>query len=360
MALNPTPAVDEDAPRAVALGRFRSFATAEFPLDGYFICRRISLPSPGDNGIMVGVPSLPETAVTPTRRQFLATSATAAVCGAATQGRAESPKSDGKLPSFRLGMVTYNVAAQWDLPTILKVCKAVGIAAVECRTTHKHGVEPTLSAEQRAEVRKRFADSGVVFWGCGSTCEFQATDAGVVKKNIETCKRFVELVHDIGGTGVKVRPNGLPKGVPVEKTLEQIGKAVAECGAIAEGFGVEIWVEVHGGGTAEPANMKTIMDHCKEQKNVGVTWNSNASDIKGGSVKAAFELLKPWIKSCHINEIYKDSTGVYPYRELFRLFREMNYDRYTMIEVGRTPPDAAAGEDMLRYYKALWTELARG
>lgn len=294
--------------------------------------------------------------MTPSRRQFVATSA---ALGLANSIPADEPKIEKKSLRFKLGMVTYNVAAQWDLPTILKVCKAVGIAAVECRTTHKHGVEPTLNADQRAEVKKRFADSGVVFWGCGSVCEFHSPDQEVVKKNIETCKQFIELVHDIGGTGVKVRPNGLPKGISTDKTLEQIGKALIECGKAAESFGIEIWVEVHGAGTQEPANMKKIMEQCGH-KSVGVTWNSNATDIKDGSVKAAFDMLKPWIKSCHINEIYKDSTRTYPYRELFRLFREMEYDRYTMIEVGRTPPDAASGEDMLRYYKALWLELARG
>ncbi len=293
--------------------------------------------------------------MTPSRRQFIAASTALGLSGSM---RGDGPKVDAKPLLFKLGMVTYNVAAKWDLPTILKVCKGVGISAVECRTTHKHGVEPTLNADQRAEVKKRFADSGVVFWGCGSTCEFQSPNVAVVKKNIETCKRFIELVHDIGGTGVKVRPNGLPKGVSKETTLEQIGKALIECGKAAENFGIEIWVEVHGGGTQEPANMKTIMDHCGH-KSVGLTWNSNATDIKDHSVKAAFDLLKPWIKSCHINEIYKDLSGVYPYRELFRLFREMGYNRYTMIEVGRTPTDVASGEDMLRYYKALWTELAR-
>jgi sugar phosphate isomerase/epimerase len=298
--------------------------------------------------------------MTPTRRQFLAaTAATAAATGLPAAVRADGPKADAHKPPFKLGMVTYNVAAQWDLPTILKVCKAVGIAAVECRTTHKHGVEPSLSAEQREAVKKQFADSGVMFWGCGSVCEFQSPDPAVVKKNIETCKQFVQLTHDCGGHMVKVRPNGLPKGVPVEKTLEQIGKALIECGKAGEDYGIEICVEVHGPGTQEPQNIKAIMDHCGH-KNVGLTWNSNQTDIKDHSVKAAFELLRPFVKSCHINEIYKDSLGVYPYRELFRLFRETGYDRFTMIEVGRTPPDVASGEDMLRYYKALWTELAKG
>jgi sugar phosphate isomerase/epimerase len=294
--------------------------------------------------------------MTPTRRQFIAAATATGLTGPAF---AAEPKPQSQPPLFKLGMVTYNVAAQWDLPTILKVCKAVGIAAVECRTTHKHGVEPTLSADQRDAVKKQFADSGVAFWGCGSVCEFQSPDPAVVKKNIDACRQFVQLVHDIGGTMVKVRPNGLPKGVAVEKTLEQIGKALVECGKAAEDYGVEICVEVHGAGTQEPANMKAIMEHCGH-KSVGLTWNSNATDVKDGSVKASFDLLKPWIKSCHINEIYKDASGAYPYRELFRLFREAGYDRYTMIEVGRTPPDVAIGEDMLRYYRALWLELVKG
>ena len=257
---------------------------------------------------------------------------------------------------FRLGIVTYNVAAQWDVPTILKVCKNVGIAAVELRTTHKHGVEPALSKEQRAEVRKQFADAGMRIWGCGTTCEFHAPDPAVVQRNVETCKTFCQLVADLGGRGVKVRPNGLPKEVPAEKTLDQIGKALIDCGQAAGDAGVEIHVEVHGGGTSQPPNMAKIMQACAH-KSVGVTWNSNPGDVKDGSVAESFNLLRPWIRSVHINELWKQGTGAYPYRELFRLLRETGYDRVTLCEVGRTPPDVASGEEMLRYYKALWTEL---
>jgi sugar phosphate isomerase/epimerase len=293
--------------------------------------------------------------MTTSRRDFLATAAIGATAASLAHAQTPTKPAPTKAP-FQLGMVTYNVAAQWDLPTILKVCKSVGIAAVECRTTHKHGVEPSLNADQRQEIKKRFADSGVVFWGSGSTCEFHAADPAVVAKNVETCKEFVKLVADLGGKGVKVRPNGFPKGVPQEKTLQQISTALAECGKAAADAGVEIWVEVHGAGTQQPEHMKTILSQCNHPS-VGATWNSNPTDVKGGSVKESFELLKPWIKSCHINEIYKDATGTYPYRELFRLLRESGYNRYTLIEVGRTPVDVASGEDMLRYYKALWTEL---
>lgn len=291
------------------------------------------------------------------RRQFLQAGAAGAAGLALSAGPA--PAAEGRLPKYKLGLVTYNTAAKWDLPTVLQVCKKVGLAAVELRTTHAHGVEPSLSKSQRQEVRQRFADSGIVAWGCGSVCEFHAPDQTVVRKNVETCKQFVELTADIGGRGVKVRPNGIPKDVPVEKTLAQIGAALAECGKAAADAGVEIWVEVHGNGSSHPPYVRTMMEQCGH-KSVGITWNSNETDKKNGSVAEYFQLLRPWLKSCHINDLYKDMTGAYPYRELFALMRAADYDRVTLIEVGRTPPDVATGEEFLRYYKALWTELTRG
>src|SRR5206468_1498710 len=245
----------------------------------------------------------------------LATSALASLSASA------APPSKPAAPKFKLGMVTYNIAAAWDLPTLLEVCKKVGLAAVEFRTTHKHGVEPSLSKEQRRDVRKRCADAGVLISGCGSVCEFHSPLKSVVKKNVETCKEFVELVADIGGRGVKVRPNALPPGVPERKTLAQIGKALVQCGKAAADAGVEIQVEVHGRGTAEPSRMKFIMEQCGHPA-VGVTWNSNPEDVKEGSVAASFRMMWPWVRNCHINQLFKDTTGEYPYRELFRLLRE--------------------------------------
>jgi sugar phosphate isomerase/epimerase len=291
------------------------------------------------------------------RRRFLRAASLLPVA-AGVASAADAPSAVKKIP-FRLGLVTYNVAAAWTLPVLLKVCKAVGISPVELRTTHAHGVEPSLSKDARNTVRKQFADAGVEIWGCGTTCEFHSPDRAKVDKQIELCKQFVELVADIGGKGVKVRPNDLPKGVETAKTLEQIGKSLIPCGKAAKDAGVEIWVEVHGRGTAHPPHMKTVMEHCGHSS-VGLTWNSNASDVQKGSVKEYFALLSPWIKSCHINDLYKDHTGEYPYRELFALLRGMGYDRATLCEVGRVWKDDAAGAEFLRYYKGLWTELARG
>src|SRR5437773_11190195 len=83
--------------------------------------------------------------------------------------------------NFKLGLVTYNLANSWDVPTIIKNCEATGFEAVELRTTHKHGVEPTLEKAARAEVRKRFADSKVRLLSLGSVCEFHSPKPEAVR-----------------------------------------------------------------------------------------------------------------------------------------------------------------------------------
>lgn len=267
-----------------------------------------------------------------------------------TSAAPEPVAPKGELPprKFRLGMVTYMMGAQMDVPTLIKTLKEVQFEAVELRTGHKHGVEPTLSAEKRREVKKQFEDAGVVLWGLGTTCEFHSPDPAAVRKNIESCAAFCKLAKDIGARGVKVRPNGLPKQVPVEKTLEQIGKALAECGKHAEDNGVEIWLEVHGG--VDPPHIRTIMDQCGHKK-VGVCWNSNASDVKDGSVREYFTLLRKNLLSCHITDLFNPK---YPWRELFVLMRQTGYDRYTLAEIPAAPDPVNA----LKRYREQWLSLS--
>jgi len=291
------------------------------------------------------------------RRTLLERAVAAGVTGTALTGArpvSAAPACRKVQRRMKLGLVTYNIARDWDLPTLIANCRKLGLAAVELRTTHAHGVEPTLPAARRAEVKKRFADAGIVLWGLGTSCEFHDPDPAIVEKNIETAKAFLQLAHDVGAKGIKVRPNRLPKDADEaekQRTLERIGRAVRKVGQAAASLDLEVWVEMHGSGTAHPPCMRRIMD-VADLPNVGVTWNSNLGfDLKDGSVKPYFELMRDKIYSVHINELING----YPYRELFTLLNTSGYDRYTLIEAQPLKTgDATDIERFLRYYIALW------
>ncbi len=251
---------------------------------------------------------------------------------------------------MKLGSVTYNMFKDTDLPTTIQLADKLGLAALELRTTHRHGVEPTLSKPERAEVKQRFAAAKVRLLSYGTVCEFQSADHGVVMQQVKDCKAFVELARDTGALGVKVRPNGYVTGLPEATTNRQIGEAMRECGEYAKQYGVHIWMEVHGRGTQEPKNCRTIME-AANHPNVGICWNSNPTDVVAGGVASNFELLRPWIRNVHINELWNG----YPYRELFGLLKAMNYQGYTLAEIQDNPQI----ERFMQYYKALWTELSK-
>ncbi len=252
---------------------------------------------------------------------------------------------------MKLGLVTYQIAATWDINTIIEKCSAFGFEGVELRTTHKHGVEPSLSAKERAEVKSRFEDSPVKLVCLGSLCEYHSPEPAVVQENIDTTKEFILLAKDVGAQGVKVRPNALPDGVPREKTIEQIGRALQEVALFASDYGIKIRLEVHGKDSCYPPYIKQMID-IAGHPNLYVCWNSNDQDIdETGSIEKHFNMLKDRIEICHIHEL----SSKYPWESLFFLLKKADYKGFCLAEVSASSePDR-----FMQYYRALFHALVR-
>jgi sugar phosphate isomerase/epimerase len=280
------------------------------------------------------------------RRDFFLSTAAAT---AALSGPASAAPTAG--PGFHLGCITYNTLKDFDVETIIRVLEGAGFEGVELRTGHKHGVEPSISQEERLKVRRRFEQSKIRLVSYGTTCRFQSPVAAERKQQVDIGRQFVDLAHDTGALGIKIQPMGFADGVSKETTIQYFGAALHELGDYGATKGVEIWMEVHGKGTSDPPVAAAII-RAAAHRNVGVCWNSNPQDLTNGSVKESFELLKPWIKSVHIHEL---SSDAYPYRELFSLLREMKFNRFTFAEVA----ESKEPERYLSGYRALWTQLNR-
>ncbi len=273
------------------------------------------------------------------RRSFLGVCTAAAITlrpGLTGMGSLQAADRAGENMFF--GLVTYQWGKDWNLPTLLKNCEKAAVLGVELRTTHAHGVEPSLTAKQRQEVKKRFGDSPVVLAGLGSNERFDNPDPAVVKRAIEASKKFLVLSHDVGSTGVKVKPDRFHPGVPPEKTIAQIGKALNTLGDFAGGYGQKVRLEVHG-QCAQLPTIKAIME-AADHENVVLCWNSNAQDLEGEGLEANFKLVQKHLGSTlHVRELESPN---YPYAKLIKLLVEAKYAGWVMLEASSQPKDRVA------------------
>ena len=298
------------------------------------------------------------------RRNFIQ-SAAVATAAVALPSRAAASAAPGAQSAMvlnknplKLGLMTYQVGQSWDIATIIKNCTETKFQHVQLRTTHKHGVELSLTKPQRSEVKKRFADAGLPI-SLASTYQYHDTDPAVLRRNIEGTKEFLQLAADVGALGVRVFPNAVPNEghADRDKILEQIGKSVAEAATVGHNLGVELRLEEHGQGTSNIPVIRKILDYANNP-HVYVIWNCSQTDTgkglpaayEGMGLEAQFNLVKGRIGNVHLRELYTD----YPWRELFALLSKSGYSGYCDVEVS---PESTEPLRMMHNFRALFLAL---
>ena len=284
------------------------------------------------------------------RRTFL--KETTLLAGATIfSGMAFAHEPTAKKSAIKLGMVTYLWGKDWDLPTLIKNCADTGLQGVELRVEHAHGVMPELNATQRLAVKKRFADSPVQLVGLGTNQQFDFVEPDKLKASIERTKEFIRLSADVGGSGVKVKPNALHREVATEKTLAQIGESLNELARYGADFGQQIRLEVHGEATQELPAIKQIMDTATHP-NATICWNCNPQDLNGKGFESNFNLVKNRFgATCHVREL--DRTD-YPYPALLTNLVKMNYAGWVLLECHTDPADKIGA---MRAQKAVFERM---
>jgi len=178
--------------------------------------------------------------------------------------------------------------------------------------------------------------------------------ADVLKQAKEATKEFIKLSHDVGGTGVKVKPDSFHKNVPEEVTIEQIGKSLNEMGAFGADYGQQIRLEVHG-KCAHLPTIRKILD-VADHPNVAICWNCNKQDLEGAGLDANFAMVKDRLgDTTHIHDLIHNP---YPHKRFFELMAGANYTGWLMLEEGVLPkgdPVAALAEQS-KLFDKMWAQ----
>lgn len=240
----------------------------------------------------------------------------------------------------RFGFTTYTWGKQWDIDTLIANCVKAKAFGVELRTSmsYKHGVELELTAGEREEVKKHFADSPVALVAIACGERFDSPDPDKLAKAIEQSKAFVKLSHDIGSGGVRVFPNNFHDGVEHEVTIAQIARSLNAVGKYAADHGQLVELEAHGKAGQLPT-LRAIMDQVTEGS-VKVKLNSDVRDTEGEGFAHNFNLVKDYLgNTLHLHNM-KDSD--FPYQLQMDLLVGMGWDGWQLLEASDSVEDRLA------------------
>jgi hypothetical protein len=293
---------------------------------------------------------------TTSRRAFLAGTlgAAAGACALHALGARPSLAAEAQpgKPNLRFGLATYEWGMDWDIPTLIANCTKAKVFGVEPRTSSKyaHGVELELTAQQRSEIKKRFADSpvAVISIACGERMDWPEPEK--LRAAVEASKAYLKLSHDVGSRTVRIFPNQFHPNVPREKTIEQIAKAASEVGAAAAELGQEVSLEAHGGAGDLPT-MRAIMDQVT-QKSVRVRLNCDNRDMLGKGFEENFGLVQKFL--AHTVHLHGLKDAKFPYPQLVSLLVKANWDGWALMENSDKAPDRVAA---LTEQREIWDAM---
>ncbi len=258
---------------------------------------------------------------------------------------------------MKLALLTFNMATEWDLETLLEKCALLGFEGVEFRTDreHAHGVEVEIDQARREEVRSRCEEAGIAIAGLSSSCAYDALDGDELAASVERTRMHLDLAADLGAGGVKVYGNRLhvDEGVPVEETIAQVGDALAGLAEYAAERGVQVRFEMHGEFTS-PEVCNRIIELAGGGPGITLIYNcNNAHDVdESGSIASGYRAVADNVGHVHMHDL---ADPDFPYLELVELLTADGYEGWCSAEL----PDSPDRDRVLQYYVALWEAYLR-
>ena len=250
---------------------------------------------------------------------------------------------------MKLSLLTYLLGKDMTLDELIDVVHEARIEGLELRAEadHKHGVELTLSPDERAAVKARLEDARVPLACLATGCKFEDLDASVRQAEADRAKEYCDLAADVGAPIVRVFGNAFPKGADKQEVVENVGAALRDIAEHAAARGVDVGLEMHGDfyHWAYALDAVEIADHPR----VGIVHNCDPREMSFGPIACFYEPVKPHIRHIHMHDLESD----YPHKALFGMLKRDGYGGYMSLECsGSDDPRRVIG-----LYAALWREM---
>lgn len=230
----------------------------------------------------------------------------------------------------------------WPLKKILSFGKQNNYQGLEIRVIQRELNLPACPDFSRSNIsltKRMISDHGLVITNLGSSAQMHFIDKVLSEKNIDECKRFIELASDLNCPYIRVFPEKIPNDISKEKTLEAIVNNLRKANDYAKQMNVRILMETHG-DLVKTDDILKVMTAAPES--VGLIWDFyNMWSKTRESPLFMYQHLKPYIKHVHLKDAVQDSVnekyvligrGEACVKEVVSLLYKNNYEGFYSFE----------------------------
>ena len=232
---------------------------------------------------------------------------------------------------MKLGFTTYQLPQNLNFEESIRLAKKTGCAGIDFRTgnVYKHGVEVSLSPEERRQMRRMLEDNYLELASINSEYSFDNPDENERRKSIEGAKQCCLLASDFGSRLVRLFGN-IIRTDDAHETVKYVSDAIREVCDYAATLNVTCLIEMHGDFNYYGYALEVV--HLVDRPNIGILYNCDLRDLLAGSCIDTFKRVEKYVKHIHC----KDLDSGYPFTELFEELYRIGYDGYLSAELRET------------------------
>jgi len=190
--------------------------------------------------------------------------------------------------------ITFSTLAcpNWTVQAVITRASEFGYDGIEWRGGPQGHIQPSTTAEQKANLRKMSADAGLMLLAVTAYTSFVSDNPEERQSNVDEVRRYADLSAELGARYVRVFLGELPQNTNLTtKIYENITDCLSRAAQHALSVGVGIAIEPHD-NFARSSAVAPVLDRTKEDSALGVIWDIGNAFAAGEEPLVGFELLK--------------------------------------------------------------------
>ncbi len=279
------------------------------------------------------------------RRQFLVTSA---IAGTAAMGldlnpaqAAEPPQRNGK-PFMKLSLAAYSfnrllprngvakdVEGAMTLEDVIDYAADLNLDAVELTGYY---FPKTITPEYLASLKERTFRLGLDISGTAIGNDFCVPEGERRNAQLASCRQWIDYAAAIGAPVIRIFAGNVPSGDTETAALDRCISAINEMLGYAAQKGVFLALENHGGITATPEQMLSIVRRVDPSPWFGVNFDSG--NFRTDDPYRDLEKIAPYAINAQIKVAIapngKKQEADLP--RIIRILKDANYRGYVVLE----------------------------